>query len=205
MLTIVRLGGELAKKYGKEFRLAIRRPIDAINLLQCSFPDFIDTLREYEKKGLSFRMTELDGRRSDMTLDDALTPKQPRILRLAPVVCGASSETRKANTQLAIAAVLVAVSFALGGPNAAGMTGKMAMLALSSSISFALQGALGHYSAHEMAKNKKKDFIEKSPSQMFSNVGNVTEPGGPVPVGYGTMLIGSTVVGVSVETYDIST
>jgi len=201
MLTIVRLGGALAKKYGKEFRLSIRRPIDAINLLQCSFPDFLDTLREYERKGLSFRMTELDGGRTDLNLDDVVTPKQPKILRLAPVVCGASEQTSKSNTQLAIAAVLAVAAVASGGTAMAFMKPFLYQMA----VSFALQGAIGHYSAHEMAKNKKKDFVEKSPSQMFSSVDNITESGGPVPVGYGTMLIGSTVVGVSVEAYDIAT
>ncbi len=201
MLTIVRLGGELAKKYGKEFHLSIRRPIDAINLLQCSFPDFIDTLRGYEKRGLTFRMTELGvGGRIDLTLDDALVPKQPRVLRLAPVVTGAGEDVHKANTQLAIAAVLVIATIASGGS----MSPATANFLYMTAASFALQGALGHYSAHEMAKNKKKDFVEKSPSQMFSNVDNITEPGGPVPVGYGTMLVGSTVVGVSIEVYDIA-
>jgi predicted phage tail protein len=201
MLTIVRLGGALAKKYGKEFHLSIRRPIDAIKLLQCSFPDFLDTLREYEKRGLGFRMTEIGGGRTDLTLDATLVPKQPKILRLAPVVIGAGEAVHKSNTQLAIAAVLVAATVVSGGS----MAPTTAKFLVMTAVSFALQGALGHYSAHEMAKQKKKDFVEKSPSQMFSNVGNVTEPGGPVPVGYGTMLIGSTVVGVSVETYDIST
>ena len=72
----------------------------------------------------------------------------------------------------------------------------------SMSVSFAIQGALGHYAARQSKKNKKEQK-EKNPSNLFSNQENVTEAGGPVPVGYGQMMVGSTVIGVAYEVYDM--
>ena len=205
MLTIVRLGGELAKKYGKEFKLFLKSPIDVIKILQCNFPDFEKTLMDLERRGMRFRMTTIDRRRQDLTLDDLTLQSQPQILRIAPVVCGASSETRKANTQLAASAILaiaaIAVNSATGG--AASPLASLAVKAFTSAaISFAMQGAMGHYAARQAKKNKQ-EIKERHPSNTYSSTDNITEAGGPVPVGYGKMLVGSTVIGASIDVFDL--
>lgn len=203
MLTTVLLGGPLGKKYGKRFQFKLHRPVDVIKAMQCNFEDFVDTLQGLAEKGMQFRITQVDGGRQDMTLEDIAMTRESKVIRLSPVVAGASEQTSKANTQLAISVVLavaaVVVSQGAAGPWAATyLTSALA----ASSISFAIQGALGHYSASQWKKNKR-DARENKPSATFSNQENVTEAGGPVPVGYGQMLIGSTVVGVAYEIYEL--
>ena len=199
MLTTVILGGPLGKKYGRRFEFMLHRPIDAIKALHCNFPDFVETMQGYADKGMEFRITDLSNGRRDLSLDESTTLNRPKVLRLAPVVAGASEQTAKANTQLAIAAVLAVAAIALSG----GTTAPWVVQALAAmSVSFAIQGALGHYAAHQSKKNKKEQK-EKNPSNLFSNQENVTEAGGPVPVGYGQMMVGSTVIGVAYEVYDM--
>ena len=196
MLTIVRLSGDLAKKYGREFQFALDRPIDAIKALHCNFPDFAETLQALEAKGLSFRITAIGNRRrEDLTLEDLGALHKPKVLRLAPVVTGGSQETRKANTQLAISAVLAVAAIVFSGGTAAPMLANAA-------IAFALSGATSHYAARQAKKNKR-EVKEQHPSAIYSSQENITEAGGPVPVGYGKLLIGSTVIGVSLDTHDI--
>ena len=199
MLTTVILGGPLGKKYGRRFEFMLHRPIDAIKALHCNFPDFVETMQGYADKGMEFRITDLSNGRRDLSLDESTTLNRPKVLRLAPVVAGASEQTAKANTQLAIATVLAVAAIALSG----GTTAPWVVQALAAmSVSFAIQGALGHYAAHQSKKNKKEQK-EKNPSNLFSNQENVTEAGGPVPVGYGQMMVGSTVIGVAYEVYDM--
>ena len=199
MLTTVILGGPLGKKYGRRFEFMLHRPIDAIKALHCNFPDFVETMQGYADKGMEFRITDLSNGRRDLSLDESTTLNRPKVLRLAPVVAGASEQTAKANTQLAIAAVLAVAAIALSG----GTTAPWVVQALAAmSVSFAIQGALGHYAAHQSKKNKREQK-EKNPSNLFSNQENVTEAGGPVPVGYGQMMVGSTVIGVAYEVYDM--
>lgn len=199
MLTTVILGGPLGKKYGRRFEFMLHRPIDAIKALHCNFPDFVETMQGYADKGMEFRITDLSNGRRDLSLDESTTLNRPKVLRLAPVVAGASEQTAKANTQLAIAAVLAVAAIALSGGTAAPWV-VQAMAAMA--VSFAIQGALGHYAAHQSKKNKNEQK-EKNPSNLFSSQENVTEAGGPVPVGYGEMMIGSTVIGVAYEVYDM--
>jgi len=199
MLTTVILGGPLGKKYGRRFEFMLHRPIDAIKALHCNFPDFVETMQGYADKGMEFRITDLSNGRRDLSLDESTTLNRPKVLRLAPVVAGASEQTAKANTQLAIATVLAVATIALSG----GTTAPWVVQALAAmSVSFAIQGALGHYAAHQSKKNKREQK-EKNPSNLFSNQENVTEAGGPVPVGYGQMMVGSTVIGVAYEVYDM--
>lgn len=206
MLTIVRLGGELAKKYGKEFKLFLKSPIDVVKILQCNFPDFEKTLMDLERRGMRFRMTTIDRQRQDLTLDDLTLQGQPQVLRLAPVVCGASPETRKANTQLAASAILalaaVAITVASGGTALPATQAMFVKAFTMAAIAFAMQGAMGHYAARQAKKNKQ-EIKERHPSYTYSNTDNITEAGGPVPIGYGKMLIGSTVIGASVDVFDL--
>lgn len=206
MLTTVILGGPLGKKYGRRFEFMLHRPIDAIKALHCNFPDFVETMQGYADKGMEFRITDLSNGRRDLSLDESTTLNRPKVLRLAPVVAGASEQTAKANTQLGIAVVLAIAAIALSGgaaaPGASTWLATATHVTAAMSVSFAIQGALGHYAAHQSKKNKKEQK-EKNPSNLFSNQENVTEAGGPVPVGYGQMMVGSTVIGVAYEVYDM--
>ncbi len=206
MLTTVRLGGELAKKYGKEFKLFLKSPIDVIKILQCNFPDFEKTLMDLERRGMRFRMTVIDRGRQDLALGDLTLQRQPPALRFAPVIHGASPETRKSNTQLAASAVLaiaaIAITVASGGSTLPATQAMFVKAFTMAAISFAMQGAMGHYAARQAKKNKQ-EIAERHPSHTYSNTDNITEAGGPVPVGYGKMLIGSTVIGASIDVFDL--
>ena len=123
MLTTVLLGGPLGKKYGKRFQFKLHRPVDVIKAMQCNFEDFVETLQGLAEKGMQFRITQVDGGRQDLTLEDIAMTRESKVIRLSPVVAGASEQTSKANTQLALAVVLavaaVAVSQGAAGPWAA--------------------------------------------------------------------------------------
>lgn len=200
MLTTVILGGQLGKKYGRRFEFVLHRPIDAIKALHCNFPDFVETMQGYAEKGMEFRITDLSAGRHDLSLEESNTLRRLKVLRLSPVISGASEQTAKANTQLAIAAVLAVVAVVA---SAGGAAPWVVSAMTSMSVSFALQGALGHYAAYQSKKNKREQ-TEKNPSNLFSNQENVTEAGGPVPVGYGQMMVGSTVIGVAYEVHTAS-
>lgn len=198
MLTIVRLGGELAKQFGKEFRLHVRKPVDAFKLLAVNFPAFRQTLQDYARQGLHFRITAIGDRRRDISEGELCLLQKPKVLRIVPLISGASGDTRKSNVKIAAAAVLAIVGTALSGGSAAPMLGAFMKAA---AFGLAMSGASEIY-MRQAAKKNKTELQERQPGSLFGNLGNRMESGGPVPVGYGTMRVGSNVISVtqSVET-----
>jgi predicted phage tail protein len=218
-LRNVRFYGRLAKKFGSEFRFAVRSPSDVVRLMDANFPEFCAVLRKgyYRvivgdlKNGIvcDLRMTTFNFPAGD--------------IHIMPVPVGAKNGGGKAIGAIILGVALVAVSMGLAlaaaplslAPGAGLMSGLSAGLTTSTGIfgitygqvaMFGLALTLSGVAALLTPVPKQPDSMKDkdTSSFMFNGALNLVTEGGPVPLIYGRILAGTVVVasGISVEKLD---
>src|SRR5450830_890948 len=105
-LETIRLGG-LLRQFGKEYRLSIRSPAEAIKALCVQIPGFERFLSNAKSRGLEFAVF-----RGKKNIGEGELGFQGRgDIRIAPVVVGSK---RAGLLQTIVGAILIAVSFIPG-------------------------------------------------------------------------------------------
>ena len=192
MITLS-LFGYLAEIHGEEVTLDVSTPREAVTALayQC---------KKYKKYLLEHSWYVLLGPAEDGITPAELDVKLGNIthIRLIPAIEGASSSWRK-NAIIGGALLVVGIV-------AAPFTGG-ASLALTNYGAWAIFGgttlligaAVGH--AYEKAM-KVQDPVDSRPSFIYEGPKNTAAQGGPIPLGYGRMLIGSHVISAGLYAED---
>jgi predicted phage tail protein len=185
-MKTIRLYGALRKKFGKEFKLDVRTPAEAVRALCIQLPGFRQHLEEFSEPGYVVRVgTEGRG------LDELDTPfAQQEVVKIIPVVAGASAFGR---IILGIALIAVAVFVPGIGAVAANF-----LLGVGTSL---VVGGIAELLAPAPPKFEANTGPEATPSYMFDGPVNTMGAGYAVPVGYGELLVGSHVV--SAELYSV--
>lgn len=194
MKTII-LYGELAKRFGKHHRMAVKNAAEAIRALKANFKGFEAYMCGSHHHNVGFRV--FMGGTSVKKYSDIHNPiGKNDIIRIVPVVMGSKSPWVQVliGVALVAAAVVIAVGTAGAGiPLSAQILGTMG-------AAFIIGG---------VATLLTKPPVENSPSQpdlknsyIFSGPVNVSAQGVPVPVGYGRMIVGSAVISAGIETYE---
>ena len=171
-LKTVRLYGELGKKFGKEFQLAVNSPAEAIRLLGVNFSDFIPYfIGENRDKRYHVLLNEQD-------LDDeqAYHPCSTKeVIKIIPVIEG-SGDNPILRVVIGVALVVV------GGPTAVAI-GWGLIIGGVSQLLFPIPNPV--FDIEEP---------ENQPSYNFDGAINTIRQGNPVPVGYGQLRVGSQVI-----------
>lgn len=181
----IRLHGPLAETYGREHRLAIASPREAIDALDTNYPGFRrDFLKVAPRYGLYADGAWLE----EDTIDRKLIPHYPiaRELDICPVIEG--------RLVGAIAAGIGAVIPALAGTVAATIIGGAITLGLLIGVSLLLAPKVKKKSSEDSAKDE---------SYLFSGPENVTEQGVAVPLIYGVVHCGSVVISAGMEVSEL--
>jgi predicted phage tail protein len=192
MLRTVTLHGALAA-FGGPYRLDVATPREAVRALILQ----IKGLREAIREG-AYRIIR-GPQATGLDLDEAAMAFRlgaATELHIVPVVSGAGSPSRGAATGKIIAgAALIAIAVAAValGPAGAGVTtiaGVPASFFATVGIGLTLSGVAA--------------LLTKVPQQnesfIFGGDTNVTTQGGPVPLVYGTMLVGSVTISAGLFT-----
>jgi predicted phage tail protein len=174
----VRLYGKLGARFGREHRFVMSSPRDAIRALVAMVPGFEKELMTSRERGIEYAV--LVGSRN--VSEKQLTyPSGSDDIRIAPIMSG-RKRAGLFQTIAGIALVVVgAVSSYFGNPY-----GTQMMLM---GASMALGGI-----AQMLAPHASPNSSTQTTSYDFGGAQNTTYQGGPVPLLYGRMRVGSTVI-----------
>lgn len=180
-MTTILLSGSLAQAFGREHvrYLETGTTIEAFSALKHTIPGFEDFIRDSARKGLRyaiFRNRENVGER-EFTLSGTTE------IRIVPVLSGSKNGGL---FQTIVGVALIVASF---------IPGFQALLPVG--IAMTLGGVVQMLSPVPKASSQQDQAsTENKPSYLFNGAFNSTQQGLPVPVIYGKMLVGSSVVTV---------
>lgn len=182
-MTRILLSGSLAQEFGREhFKSQESGSVqEAFSALKHTVQGFEEFIRDQARRGMRyaiFRNRENVGER-EFSLSGTTE------IRIVPVIAGSKNGGL---LQTVVGVVLIVASFFAGpaGP---------ALMSLG--IGMAIGGVVQMLSpVPKSASQQEQAVTENKPSYLFNGAFNSTQQGLPVPVVYGEMLVGSTVVAV---------
>jgi predicted phage tail protein len=199
-MTIINLHGILAREFGKEFTMHIEKPKQAIDAIDANKPLFKKRILELSQQGIHYGIL-VDGENishpEQLEIKKAIT-----VVDLTPVICG------QGFTAL-ITTIAGALTGGAGAVGAALVTATATGFAATSLTSF-IGGALNMIAVtliqQALAPSQKPQRTEArisgaKESFLISSKGNLAEQGVPVPVGYGRLRIGTSIVQSTVKSY----
>lgn len=194
-LRTVRLYGPLGKAFGREHRLAIRTPHEAVQALSHTIAGFADFL--LTKHHLGYKVIAGDPR----TIETIHAPVGGSdVVKIVPVVGGA----KKGGLGL----ILAGVALFFGAPIIGGLIsstavgGVVALYGMKIGVALMLGGVISLLSPQRKGGGNARP--ENLPSYSYDGPINTTQQGLPVPVGYGRCIVGSAVISAGLTVDDIS-
>ena len=194
----VYLHGHLGKTFGERFRLDVATAGEAIRLLDCNFPTFLETLSKGSYEVI--RGDQIDGLRLDIEHVNSFRLGAAD-LHIVPVLEGAKNQGGVLKALAGVALVGAAVFMsggALATPVAGGALGgltygNMAILGITA----ILLGASVALSSREKDKNKKDQSYSLGTPTNFSDQGN------PVALIYGEPFAGANLISAGMDIENI--
>lgn len=200
-MTIINLHGILAHEFGKEFTMYIEKPKQAIDAIDANKPLFKKRILELSQQGIHYSIL-VDGENishpEQLEIKKAIT-----VVDLTPVICG-QGFTALITT---IAGALTGGAGVVGGALVAGTAAAgFTATALTSFIGGALNMIAVTLIQQALSPSQKPQRTEArisgtKESFLISSKGNLAEQGVPVPVGYGRLRIGTSIVQSTVKSY----
>lgn len=186
-LREVRLYGALGRQFGRLFRLAVATPAEAVQALRAVLPGFERAFVGSDGRASYHVFVGRGPLRRDIGKEEAEAPLgEADPIRFVPVVQGAK---RQGVWQTIAGVVLIVAGFANNG--------NPELIRLG--VALLLGGVVGLLSP----QRRKEQEREKTPSYAFDGPINNTEQGGPVPLVFGRVICGSTVVSQGLSTEQV--
>ena len=215
MLKTVKLYGELAERYGKDWSLDINSPKEAVRALSANNPSFKQFVATSQDRGVGYKIS-VGGTYLDDPTNEIYNPSGRQEIKIIPVILGAKNKDgwKKiivgalliwgGGALLKMGAAAAATAAATGGTAmysataaaqglAATMVGTAAMKIGQSLV----LGGIG------MLLSPTPKEVEDSSNYAFNGAVNNISQGVPVPICYGQLLVGSSVIssGISEGAY----
>lgn len=194
MITIL-FHGDL-QRFGRRFDLHAATPAEALRALFLQ----IDGLREYVAD--RYYQVRAGGHDcSEADIKDVLAEGFHKTVHIVPRVAGAG---KNGGLQIVIGIVLIAASWWAGGAAGWGylLGGGIATMAFTMGTSMILGGV-----SQMLTKTPSFDSssgTDANQSSSFSNLGNTSAQGRPIPVAAGLVYTGSRLISQGVETYRVN-
>ncbi|MEX2978027.1 tail assembly protein [Serratia fonticola] len=205
---LIRLGGQLGKKFGKTHRLVVADTREALRALCITLPGFESFMMNAHKDGVQFAF--FNGPQN-IGLAEFATSKGSADIRIMPVIAGSKSA---GGFQIILGvAALVGAFFTAGGTiglytsalAASGATATLSATAVAAVSGLTMMGAsmvLGGVMQLLMPQPNfgmsSSQSVENKPSYAFGSPVNTTAQGYPVPVLYGEREIGGAVISAGI-------
>ena len=186
----VKLYGELAKKFGREFMLEVESVAEAVRALSANFPGFEKELMTAHLRGVEYVVRADKRDVSEMELNNSLAPQET--IRIAPIAVG---RKKGGIFQTIIGAILIVVGVVL---NAFGQTWGTYLVQAGVAL---VAGGIIQMLIPVPKTDDPSERPENKPSTYFDGAVNTMAQGHPVPLGYGKLMVGSAVIsaGLTVE------
>ncbi len=182
MLTVL-LYGDLRRRYGRRYVLDVHSPAEAIHALCVQ----LQGLRRYFIDNATSAFLVRGAQDYDET--DIVYPQSSGTLKIVPLVQGAG----------AFGKIIAGAALAVVGVVGSAFTGGASMALVSIGISLALSG-VAQLLAPRAKGTATPEAADNQPSVAFDGAVNTMGQGGPVPLGYGRMIVGSQVISVGFST-----
>ncbi|MBE0150924.1 tail assembly protein [Serratia fonticola] len=205
---LIRLGGQLGKKFGKTHRLVVADTREALRALCITLPGFESFMMNAHKDGVQFAF--FNGPQN-IGLAEFATSKGSADIRIMPVIAGSKSA---GGFQIILGvAALVGAFFTAGGTMglytsalaASGATATLSATAVAAVSGLTMMGASMVLGGVMQLMTPQPDFgmsssqsVENKPSYAFGSPVNTTAQGYPVPVLYGEREIGGAVISAGI-------
>ena len=198
-MTIINLHGILAYEFGKAFTMYIEKPKQAIDAIDANKTSFKKRILELSEQGIHYTIL-IDGESVGETHQLEIK-KEITVVDITPVICGQGAT-----------ALITAIGTALGTAGTAGAIGTALVTAAGTATSLAsfIGGALNMIAVtliqQALAPSNKPQRTEArisgaKESFLISSKGNLAQQGIPVPVGYGRLRVGTSIIQTTVKSY----
>ena len=200
-MKVVKVYGALRKLLGKSrFEFMAETPAQAMHALLVNFPELEQWLINSEKNGVAYRVTIGRQKIYEEDMSAMFMPWSERdVFAITPVLTGAGSTTR-----IILGAALIAVAIVNPfGAAAIGTLGITAPIAVNTAV-----GAVGGFLllsgvADMLSPIPKPPGAFEEPTQLesnsFSGIVNTTRQGVPVPIAYGRVFVGSSIISAGLD------
>ncbi|MDD9340887.1 MAG: tail assembly protein [Providencia heimbachae] len=197
-LKTIRLYGQLGTLFGREHKLAIDSPREAIKALSVLYKGFEHYLATAHLKGMEFAVFK--GKRN--IGEDELYLDTSEEIRIAPIIKG-SKPGGFFQTILGVAMIGAAMMLGPVGWAAFGAGGFMGGALALMGAATALGGVIQMLSPQPSGLSMRQDSDNK-PSYAFGGAVNTTAQGNPVPLlyGLGRREIGGAIISAGIYTED---
>lgn len=199
-MKTIRMYGEMGKLFGREYKLDVETPAEAVRALCVQVKGFRDYLFNHAN---DYYKVFVGG----SSIDDKQLcyPASDReIIRIAPAVQGAGGGFGRVILGAALIGVGVmtgGASMTMGAAWAAGGAQFLGYVATQVGISLVLGGVAEMLSPSQSAPSSRDvERPENKPSMLFDGAVNTTAQGNGVPLCYGKMLVGSQVISAGLVT-----
>ncbi|MDE9566487.1 tail assembly protein [Xenorhabdus bovienii] len=186
-LRTIRLSGVLIPQFGREYKLAVSSPIEAIRALSVIIDGFEKFLLTAKERGLTFAV--FIGKRNISR--DELELSGEGDIRIVPVIIG----SKKAGIFQTILGAVMVVAGAFLWKTPWGVPLVM------SGVSMMLGGVVQMLSPMPGGLARREDPDNK-PSYAFGGPVNSIAQGNPVPIGYGKRRIGGAIISAGIYAED---
>jgi len=189
-ICIIKLSGSLAQKFGRKHEKLLESGTasEALSALRNTVDGFTDEVIRLSRLGVRFAIF----RNRQNVGEDDFTLSGVTEIRIVPVISGGKAGI----FQTVIGVVLIAASViitALSGGTATPFTAGMMSVGIAMTIGGVIQMLTP---VPKTASQQDQAGTENKPSYLFNGAFNSTQQGLPVPVVYGQMLVGSSVIAV---------
>ena len=193
MLKKLYLYGDLADTYGEVHSFHINSVGEAIRAMEANFPGFRRSIDRKAEYNVVRGETLADGEALD---DDTIFMKfRKGDFHIAPAIIGAKAGV----IQVVLGAILIVVGVVLSiyGYGAGTPLIKLGIALMLSGIAVMLTPVPGGQNYDDQEDpNQRRGFLFDGPT-------NTTEQGGAIPLIYGRMLVGSTIISTSIDIEDV--
>lgn len=195
-LREVRLYGRLGAQFGRIHMLAVSSAAEAIRALCVLVPGFERALADSDAHGVRYACFL---GKQNIGEDDMRRPVGGDAIRIAPILAGAK---QAGLFQTILGAVLVAVAVVYtGGVGAAFAASGWAGTAAVLGASLMLGGVVQMLSPQQKGLSAQ-DSADNGASYNFNGPVNTSAQGNPVPLLYGRMIVGSSVISAGIFAED---
>jgi predicted phage tail protein len=200
MLKTVKLYGELAERYGKDWSLDIDSPKEAVRALIANNPGFAQFVGTSQDRGMGYKIS-VGGTYLEDPANEIYNPSGKQEIKIIPVILGAKN--KDGWKRLIVGALLVYGGYLLLGPKGGELALKeMTAAQLLGSASMEVGKAMVLGGIGMLLSPTPKD-VEETNNYSFNGAVNTIKQGVPVPICYGQLLVGSSVIssGISEGAY----
>lgn len=213
-LKTIYLHGRMGKKFGKVWELAVDSPAEAIRAIECMTGKMYKYLLDGDKRGVAYNVVIGKENLTNVAELGHSFGEDVKEFHFYPVPRGSGGGLLAIiGAIIFIAAVFftggaalgaLSASSSFGATMAAGM-GALGTAGFGMGTFFAMMGAslmIQGISQMIMGTPKLSTVAqqETNPSYGFSGPTNTSRQGGPIPLGYGRMIVGSQVISLAVRT-----